>query len=55
MTNNNAYLKVKIDQIDAQKKKLRAEIKRLDDRRKAYDAQRVDETTAQPDAPQTDD
>lgn len=55
MTNNNAYIQVKIDQIDAQKKKLRAEIKRLDERRKAYAEQRVDEPAAQSDAPQTDD
>jgi hypothetical protein len=50
--NNNGYLKVKIAQIDAQRKTLQAELKQLGERRKAYEAQLVDEP--QPETPGSD-
>lgn len=48
--NNNAYIKVKIDQIDARKKQLQAESKQLNERRKAYADQLVDEDKSAPQA-----
>jgi len=41
MTDNNAYIKVKIAQIDAQKTALRKQIAELDKRKKAYTDQLV--------------
>lgn len=45
---NDAYIKVKLDQIDEQKKALRAQLKALDAKRKAYSEQLVDETDPDP-------
>lgn len=45
---NNAYIKVKVAQIDEQKKGLRAQLKALDAKRRGYTDQLVDETDPDP-------
>lgn len=44
MKNNNAYIKVKLAQLDARKEQLQNELKELAKRRKAYSEQLVDES-----------
>lgn len=46
MSNNNAYIKVKLAQIDTRKEALQKELKELATRRKAYTEQLVDEKSA---------
>jgi hypothetical protein len=54
MANNNAYLRVKLAQLEAQKAALRAELKRIAEKHKAYSEQLVDEpeepTSTEPDS-----